>query len=71
MELTTLSEYQQKIVNLPHASTFAKCECGTGLFSASTIKYIEPLAGRNTLEIDRTCVIECGECQKQYVSPWD
>ena len=66
-ELQTISEYQDLATDLPFIQPFKGC-CSSPL--VVTI-YVEPLAGRNPLEFERTCVVQCPECKKMYVSRWD
>mgnify|MGYP006896940610 CR=1 FL=1 len=33
--------------------------------------WVEPLEGRNTLEVGRTCIVRCPDCGKSYWSRWD
>ncbi len=63
----TLSEYKDLADTLPPIQPLGVCCSQT----VTDTVYIEPLEGRNTLEVDRTCVVECGECGRQYVSRWD
>lgn len=65
-EMENLSEYQDLITNLPFIQPFRGC-CSSPL--VETV-YVEPLAGRNPLEVVRTCVVQCPECGKLYVSDW-
>jgi hypothetical protein len=66
-EELTLSQYRKLAVDLPYIQTFGEC-CDKAL--TDTV-YVEPLEGRNTLEVDRTCILKCGKCGRQYVSKWD
>ncbi len=66
-DLQTISEYQDLAMNLPFIKPFKGC-CSSPL--VETI-HVEPLAGRNPLDFDRTCVVQCPECKKIYVSSWD
>jgi hypothetical protein len=63
----TLSEYRKHAVDLPKIKPFGTC-CDETLQDAV---YVEPLEGRNTLEVDRTCVLKCGKCGRQYLSRWE
>ena len=62
----SLSEYQQLATTLPFIPPFKGC-CSSPL--VETV-YVEPLAGRNPTEIARTCVVQCPECGKLYLSEW-
>ena len=66
-EQLTLSEYRNIAGTLREFQPFYEC-CGNVMLD--TI-YVEPLAGRNTLEVNRTCIMECPTCNRQYVSNWD
>lgn len=66
-ENLTLQQYQEVAVSLPFVQPLSEC-CGSVL--AETV-HIEPLEGRNTLEVDRTCMLRCKECGRMYVSKWD
>lgn len=35
------------------------------------VLHVEPLNGRNTLEVDRTCIVKCDNCGKLYWSDYD
>lgn len=63
----TLSEYRKLTETLPHIQPYSPC-CGHIL---QDMIYVEPLEGRNTLEVDRTCVLKCEKCGRKYVSRWD
>jgi hypothetical protein len=62
-----LSEYKEIVTNLPFIRPFKGC-CSYPLVETLVV---EPLAGRNPLEVDRTCVVQCPECKKIYVSRWN
>jgi hypothetical protein len=66
-EELALSEYRKLAVDLPHLQPFGNC-CSSALLNTV---YVEPLEGRNTLEVDRTCILQCPKCEKMYVSRWD
>ena len=66
-EQITLEQYQEIISSLRVVEPLAEC-CGKPL--TDTV-HIEPLAGRNTLGADRTCVLKCSECGRLYRSRWD
>jgi len=48
------------------AGMFAKC-CGEYLGP----DYIEPLEGRSTFDVERTCILICKNCGKKYISRYD
>jgi hypothetical protein len=66
-ERITLEQYRELTSSLRFVKPLADC-CGKPLME--TI-HIEPLAGRNTLEVDRTCVLKCSVCGRMYQSRWD
>ncbi len=66
-DIQSLSEYQELSMNLPLIKPFKGC-CASPL--VETV-YIEPLAGRNPLEVDRTRIVQCPECRKMYLSKLD
>ncbi len=63
----SLTEYNQLIEDLDFISPFDKC-CEDGDMK---VVIVEPLYGRNTLEVDRSCVVQCSKCEKRYLSRWD
>ncbi len=65
-EIQDLSEYKVLVDNLPYIKPFKGC-CSSPLV---VTVYVEPLAERNPLEFERTCVVQCPECKKLYVSNW-
>jgi len=62
----SLEEYKKLSAGLPFAAPFSKC-CDQYLRTL----HIEPLEGRNTLEVDRTCILHCTVCKKMFAGPWD
>ena len=66
-DITSLSEYESLIMDLPFIRPFKGC-CSSPL--VETV-YVEPLAGRNPVEILRTRVVQCPECRTMYVSDWE
>jgi len=63
----TLAEYEKmKEETVGTAGVFAKC-CGDYLLPIA----MEPLEGRNTLKVDRTCIVKCNTCGSTYVSQYD
>ena len=65
--MESLTEYQELIINLPYIMPYKGC-CSSPL--VETV-YVEPLAGRNPFEVLRTCVVQCPECRKMYLSNWE
>ncbi len=63
----SLSEYNELVENLDFIPPFDKC-CEDGDLK---VVMVEPLEGRNTLEVDRSCVVQCSKCGKRYLSRWD
>ena len=62
----TLEEYKYKSEVLSEIEPLQKC-CNATM----SIVHVEPLEGRNILEIERSCIIECPSCGKRYKSKWD
>jgi hypothetical protein len=63
----TLSEYRKLSEGLPFKQPLEGC-CEKGFLDTV---YVEPLKGRNTLEVERTCIVKCPVCGRQYLSRWD
>jgi hypothetical protein len=63
----TLSEYRKLAVNIPYLRPFEQCCTAV---PPDTFQ-VEPLEGRNALEVDRTCIVQCPECKKLYLTRWD
>jgi len=59
-------EYQKKANGLNYAAPLEKC-CDNYM----DVVEIEPLEGRNTLKVDRTCIVECSRCNGRYISDYD
>ena len=66
-ENITLAEYKKLCSGLPNIHPLSEC-CGAVLMKPT---HVEPLEGRNTLEVDRTCILKCEDCGKMYLSRWD
>ena len=66
-EQMTLEQYRELTSSLKFIEPLAEC-CDKPLME---MVYVEPLAGRNTLDVDRTCVLKCTECGRKYTSRWD
>ena len=48
------------------AGLFATC-CGSYL----DVNHIEPLEGRSTLDVERSCILICKKCGRKYISRYD
>ena len=66
-ETMPLEEYKELTKDLPFVQPLGEC-CGKPLMETV---HIEPLEGRNTLEVERTCILKCSGCGKEYLSKWD
>jgi len=62
----SLSEYKLNISDLEDIEPLQKC-CS----SFPDIIQVEPLENRNILEVNRSCIVQCPECHKCYVSKWE
>lgn len=62
----SLTEYNGLIENLSFLPPFDRC-CEE---AEMNVVMVEPLNGRNTMDVDRSCVVQCSQCGKQYVSQW-
>jgi hypothetical protein len=62
----TLTEYRNLAYTLRPIKPLGTC-CGNVLLE--TI-HVEPLAGRSKAALKRTCIVQCPECEKMYVSKW-
>jgi hypothetical protein len=60
----TLSGYRSLAYTLRQIKPLGTC-CGNVLLE--TI-HVEPLAGRSKAVVKQTCVVQCPECKKMYVS---
>ena len=60
----TLTKYRSLAYTLRPIKPLGTC-CGNVLLE--TI-YVEPLAGRSKAVVKQTCVVQCPECNKMYVS---
>ena len=61
-----LAEYKSNLSDLPEIKPLQKC-CTSFM---ETVQ-VEPLEGRNTLEVERSCIVKCSDCGKRYISKWD
>ena len=62
----SLSEYKSNIRDLAEIEPLQQC-----CTSFPDIVQVEPLEGRNILEVKRSCIVQCPECGKSYVSKWE
>ena len=67
VEAINLERYKELSARLPRIEPLSEC-CGVVLMKPA---YVEPLEGRGTLEVDRTCILKCEKCGKLYLSKWD
>ena len=67
MNKITLTEYRSLAYTLRPIKPLGTC-CGNVMLE--TI-HVEPLAGRPTAHLKQTCIIQCPECKRMYVSKWD
>ncbi len=63
----TLTEYRSLAYTLRPIKPLGTC-CGNVLLD--TI-HVEPLAGRSKSVVKQTCIVQCPECNKRYVSKLD
>ena len=66
-EEISLKAYQSLAYTLRPIKPLGTC-CGNTLLETVSI---EPLAGRSEALVNRTCIVQCPECEKKYVSKWD
>ena len=66
MSRVSLSEYTSMSRDLEYIRPLEKC-CSSSL----EVFQVEPLEGRNTLEVNCTCIVKCPDCGRQYMSKWD
>lgn len=62
----SLEEYRSIRKGLAWIEPLQQC-CG----SQMEMLEVEPLEGRNTLEVERSCIVRCPECGERYWSRWD
>ena len=65
-EKPTLIEYRSLAYTLRLIKPLGSC-CGNVLLETV---HVEPLAGRSKTQVKQTCIIQCPECKKMYVSKW-
>ncbi len=63
----SLTEYNDLIRNLSFLQPLDRC-CKE---RETNVVMVEPMNGRNTLDVDRSCIAQCSEYGKRYVSKWD
>jgi hypothetical protein len=63
----TLTEYRSLAYTLRPIKPLGTC-CGNILLD---IIHVEPLAGRSKSVVKQTCIVQCPECNKMYVSTLD
>jgi len=63
----TLSEYRRLAYTLRSIKALGTC-CSNALLEPI---HVEPKAGRIKVQVKRTCIVQCPECKKMYVSDWD
>ena len=63
----SLTEYRSLAYTLRRIKPLGTC-CGNTLLETVDV---EPLAGRLEVQVKRTCIVQCPECKKKYVSMWD
>ena len=66
-EELTLPKYRSLAYTLRPIKPLGTC-CSNVLLE--TI-HVEPLAGRSKAHLKRSCIVQCPECKKMYVSQWD
>ena len=66
-EKLSLSAYRSLAYTLRPIKPLGTC-CGNTLLDTISV---EPLAGRSKAQVNRTCIVQCPECKKKYVSKWD
>ncbi len=62
----SLNDYLSKSKDLPYIEPLEKC-CSEPM----ELVEVEPLEGRDTLKVARTCIVKCPLCSKLYQSKWD
>ena len=63
-KMLTPSEYRSLAYTLPPIKPLGTC-CSNVLLE--TI-HVEPLAGRSKGHVKQSCIVQCPECSKMYVS---
>jgi hypothetical protein len=62
----TLTEYRSLAYTLRPIKPLGNC-CSNVLLETV---HVEPLAGRSEAQVKQTCIVQCPECKKMYVSKW-
>ena len=62
----TLTEYRSLAYTLRPIKPLDTC-CGNVLLETV---HVEPFAGRSEPQVKQTCIVQCPECKKMYVSKW-
>jgi uncharacterized protein with PIN domain len=65
-EELSLEEYRSISTSLPWIEPLQVC-CSSPMEKVQ----VEPLQGRNTLEVERSSIVRCPDCGKKYWSRWD
>ena len=63
----TLTEYRSLAYTLRSIKPLGTC-CSNSLLETL---HVEPLAGRSKAQVKQTCIVQCPECNKMYVSKWE
>lgn len=63
----TLNEYRSLAYTLRQIKPLGSC-CGGNVLLETV--HVEPLAGRSKAGVKQTCLVQCPECKKMYVSKW-
>jgi hypothetical protein len=66
-ETITLAAYRRLTYSLRRIEPLKEC-CGNAVLEPV---HIEPLEGRDKSQVKRTCIVQCPECKRKYVSDWD
>lgn len=61
-----LKEYDKLVNKLNYAPPMTDC-CGQWM----EVLHVEPLQGRSTLDVDRSCIVKCKECGGMFRSKYD
>ena len=62
----TFTEYRSLAYTLRPIKPLGSC-CGNVLLETV---HIEPMASRSKIQVKQTCIVQCPECEKMYVSKW-
>lgn len=61
-----LLNYEDQSKGLSFIKPLEKC-CGEYL----QVWEVEPLGGRNCMNVDRTCIVRCDKCGRKFISWYD